>query len=308
MKIFLSHASEFKPVVRALCRYFPAHMDYWIDQDEIYAGTEFPAKIKNAILLESDFVVVFVDAAALKSAWVAREVALALQKEALLDRPFLVPVLFGEHVDGLDDIGLSQDRHFITVDRYGSAAELKAASGKLMGAMFAHASAIVESVRMQDRRTMLIGFSQAIEEFSNAATNWCSVLKEELRVLAFNQHAFDCVIDAVQRHNQVAEPFMVRLPVMRDRLLQSWAKHKGLCKSVQEFTSWIELQVVRGRLLELNRVHTMVHSLAIGGLPDEQTLSHLEMEKRSIVAAADSALREMDGRAKSIHDAFELEL
>lgn len=308
MKLFLSHASEFKPVVRAVCRYFPAHVNYWIDQDEIYAGTDFPVKIKNAILFESDFVVVFVDASALHSGWVAKEVALALKKEELLDRPFVVPVVFGGFLDNLDRIGLSKDRHIIFIEKYASVQDLKTASKKLMDAIFAHASVIIESVRMQDRRSMLVSFSQAIEEFSNAAINWCFVLKEDLRVLAFNQSAFDCVKEAVLRHNEVAEPFLIHLPIMRDRLLHSWMKHKGLCLAVQEFTGWIELQVIRGRLLDLNKVHNMIHAIAIGGLPDEQELSRLENEKKLIVTSAESALREMAGKAKFIINAFELEM
>lgn len=308
MKIFLSHASPFKPVVRAMAKHFPAHVDYWLDQDEIYAGTDFPIKIKNAILFESDFFVVFVDASALNSLWVAKEVALALQKEDLLERSFVIPLVFGESLDGLEKIGLSKDRHIILVDKYASGSDLKNAAKKLMDAIFAHASVIIESVRMQDRRSMLVNFSQAIEEFSNAAINWCFVLKEDLRVLAFNQVAFDCVRDAVLRHNEVAEPFIVNLPIMRDRLLQSWVKHKGLCIAVQEFTGWIELTVLRGKLLDLNKVHNMVHAIAIGGLPDEHKLARLENEKRAIVASAESALREMTGKAKSIISAFELEM
>jgi hypothetical protein len=311
MKIFLSHASPFKSVVRAMCKYFPAHVDYWLDQDEIYAGTEFPIKIKNAILFESDFFVVFVDAAALNSAWVAREVALALQKEELLERSFVIPLVFSgslKGLEGLEKIGLSKDRHIIVVDKHASGAELKSAARKLMDAIFAHASVLIESVRMQDRRSMLINFSQAIEEFSNVAINWCFVLKEELRVLAFNQAAFDCVRDAVARHNEVAEPFLVNLPIMRDRLLQSWAKHKGLCIAVQEFTGWIELTVLRDKLLALNKVHNMVNAMAMGGLPDGHELARLENEKGAIVASAESALRDMASKAKSIISAFELEM
>lgn len=308
MKIFLSHASPFKPVVRAMCKYFPAHVDYWLDQDEIYAGTDFPIKIKNAILFESDFFVVFVDASALNSLWVAKEVALALQKEELLERSFVIPLLFSGSLDGLEKIGLTQDRHHILVDEHASAAELKKVAKKLMDAIFAHASVIIESVRMQDRRSMLVDFSQAIEEFANAAGNWCFVLKEELRVLAFNQAAFDCVRDAVARHNEVAEPFIVHLPILRDRLLQSWVRHKGLCLAVQEFTGWIELTVLRDRLLALNKVHNMVNAMAMEGLPDEHELAELESEKMAIVAAAESALRDMTSRAQSIISAFELEM
>ena len=87
MKIFLSHGSEAKPLVRRLTAALPRHVEIWLDADELRLGQKFAQHIERGIRLESDFVVAFVDRHALDSTWVKREVGLALKRLARC-RPF----------------------------------------------------------------------------------------------------------------------------------------------------------------------------------------------------------------------------
>ena len=78
MKIFLSHASESKPLVRQLTEPLPAHVSIWLDRDAMAPGQRFDRRIRAAIERECDFVLVFVDEHALASDWVRQETAMAL--------------------------------------------------------------------------------------------------------------------------------------------------------------------------------------------------------------------------------------
>ena len=80
MKIFLSHASESKPLVRRLTEPLPPHVSIWLDRDVMAPGQRFGPRIESAIRRECDFVLVFIDEHALASDWVKREAALALEK------------------------------------------------------------------------------------------------------------------------------------------------------------------------------------------------------------------------------------
>src|SRR6478735_6634416 len=92
MRIFLSHASDDKALVQALQAGWPAHMRVWLDVDQLYAGHRLGEELRRAILDENDYVVVFVSPTSLQSEWVAQELAWALEVEADIGRPFVVPV------------------------------------------------------------------------------------------------------------------------------------------------------------------------------------------------------------------------
>jgi hypothetical protein len=86
VKIFLSHASESKPLVRRLTEPLPPHVSIWLDRDMMGPGQKFGSRIQAAIDRECDFVLVFIDEHALASEWVRRETALALERQVALQR------------------------------------------------------------------------------------------------------------------------------------------------------------------------------------------------------------------------------
>ena len=93
MKIFLSHSSERKPLVREVKSYFPEHIKSWIDEKDLLIGDETEKTIKDAINTNSDFVIIFIDSNSIKSRWVRKELKWALNHEIEIQREFILPVL-----------------------------------------------------------------------------------------------------------------------------------------------------------------------------------------------------------------------
>jgi DeoR/GlpR family transcriptional regulator of sugar metabolism len=93
MQIFLSHSSLYKPLLRELRTYLPKHIDAWIDEDRLRIGDDLSETLEQAVTVESDFVVLFIDQTANKSQWVRREVQWALAAERRLDRTILLPIV-----------------------------------------------------------------------------------------------------------------------------------------------------------------------------------------------------------------------
>jgi hypothetical protein len=93
MKIFFSHCSRDKPLLREIQRNLPSSVKAWIDETELRVGKSLKSSIRNAITQESNFVVIFIGPESIKSEWVMRELNWALEHEKIINRPFVLPVL-----------------------------------------------------------------------------------------------------------------------------------------------------------------------------------------------------------------------
>jgi hypothetical protein len=93
MKLFLSHASADKVVVRqvgaALAPYVP---DLWLDERELLPGDSLWGGIASAVTA-ADRVLVFVSGASSASRWVSRELNAFLAREDTADAPLVIPVI-----------------------------------------------------------------------------------------------------------------------------------------------------------------------------------------------------------------------
>lgn len=108
MRVFFSHSSRDKALLRELRGYFPPWLSTWIDEDELIFGADLAGALADAINERVDFVVLFLGREAFDSEWVQREIAWALAKEADLGRIFLLPVLLVADLrDRLAEVGLS---------------------------------------------------------------------------------------------------------------------------------------------------------------------------------------------------------
>ena len=110
MRIFLSHASESKALVVRLTEPLPPHVQIWLDRDALAAGQRFGPRIEAAIRRDCDFVLVFIDEHALASDWVKRETALALQRQADLQRTFVLPVLLRPLGARINELGIDPEQ------------------------------------------------------------------------------------------------------------------------------------------------------------------------------------------------------
>lgn len=92
MRIFLSHRSRDKPLVREFRELLPGFLTTWLDEDSLSWGESFPAELKSTIQAGVDFLIIFLDQDALRSKWVIQELEWALQREQELKRTFVLPI------------------------------------------------------------------------------------------------------------------------------------------------------------------------------------------------------------------------
>jgi DeoR/GlpR family transcriptional regulator of sugar metabolism len=93
MRLFLSHSSRQKPLVRELLHYLPDFMLPWLDEKQLLVGDAVTTSLKTAIQADSDLVILFVDRDAARSEWVSKELSWALEREKVLGRPFILPIV-----------------------------------------------------------------------------------------------------------------------------------------------------------------------------------------------------------------------
>ena len=75
MKIFLSHRSRDKTLVREFRSLLPRFLDTWLDEDSLSWGDSFPAELRSSIQSGVDFLIIFLDNDAFGSEWVKQEVS-----------------------------------------------------------------------------------------------------------------------------------------------------------------------------------------------------------------------------------------
>jgi hypothetical protein len=93
MKIFLSHPSRDKALVREVKELLPSFLNTWLDEDSLSWGESFPAELKSTIQSGIDFLLIFLNKDALNSKWVMQELEWALRRERKLRRTFVLPIL-----------------------------------------------------------------------------------------------------------------------------------------------------------------------------------------------------------------------
>lgn len=118
MRIFLSHSSRDKHLVRGILGRFPTWLNGWIDEERLLVGSELSTSLKDAIDSEVDYLILFLSDDAAGSAWVRQEVDWALEQEAKLERVFLLPVLVGDTRGRLAELRMA-GRVYLEMVRFG---------------------------------------------------------------------------------------------------------------------------------------------------------------------------------------------
>jgi hypothetical protein len=303
MKIFLSHASESKALVRRLTGALPAHVSIWLDRDAMAPGQRFAPRIEAAIRRDCDFVLVFIDDHALASDWVKRETALALQRQQALQRTYVLPVLLQDVGPRMKALGIDPEEMLYLEATDHSDAGIADAARTLAEELFKHCSMMIETLRSADRRRMLDELADELTEFKQVAFRWQASMGNSLAVLSVNQAAFDHVRDSVADYNAVCERFIPRLALHRDRITAAWRDRRSLCEDVREVLASIENDVYRGAMFRLNEIIEAIHHLdASGGAPAEE-MARLDARKDELNASARAALERMSaGVAELIGD------
>jgi hypothetical protein len=308
MKIFLSHASESKALVRRLTEPLPPHVSIWLDRDAMGPGQRFRPRIEAAINSECDFVLVFVDEHALASDWVRHETKLALERQAALQRTYVLPVLLQDVGPRMKELGIDPEE-MLYLDATDASVEGIAAGARTLGEeLFKHCSTMIESLRNADRRRLLDELAAELGEFKQVAFMWQASMGNSLMVLSTNQAAFDHVRDSVAAYNRVSDRFVPRLPLHRDRITAAWRDKRSLCDDVRDLIASIENDVYRGAMFRLNDAIEMIHRLDASGGAAADEIARLDAEKDHLTEAARAALERMSAQAAEVIGDLEREL
>lgn len=297
MKIFLSHDSEAKALVRRLTGALPRHVAIWLDADELRLGQKFAHHIERGIRLECDFVIAFVDRHALASPWLKREVELALKRGIDLRRGFVIPVLIDDVAERLGELGLASDQFIYLDARDLSDVGVLASARMLEAELFKLASGLVEQLRGADRRVLLDHFAAELAEFEQVAFRWLASMSNSLAVLSFEgppvAHARECLA----AYNVVSDRFIPRLPVHRDQLSAGWRESKSLCNHINRLMDFIEDSVYRGTMFRMNDVLKMAHAIGAASdtdhAADAASVATQDVQKDAIIATAGHSLTRM---------------
>lgn len=302
MRIFLSHASEDKPRVQAVQAGLPAHVKVWLDVDQLYAGHRLDAELRRAILDENDYVAVFVSPAALASAWVAQELAWALEVEADLGRPYVVP-LFLPGMPGAAPAGSAfaplWERIFLRLPD-----DDAAASAAVAAQLFALASAVVETAGGSSRQRFIARLRRDLTRLKDDAYLMLAAMGPPLEVLGTRAEAHAQFAAATQAYAGFAAGFVARKDALREQVHALFGGF--LAAETEKLMRFIEQKVYRGRLFELNPVVDAVNGFALLQA-DPARLAAAEGDKAARLAAAHQVLVPMTRRSLDLLAKLELE-
>ncbi len=175
MRIFLSHSSRQKPLIREIRRYFPEHVDTWIDEQNLFIGDDVTQTLKSEVCEKSDYLLLFLDRDAAESDWVKKEVNWALEAERHNNRTILLVILVDS--DALDKLGmpdLSQRRYLKCTDFSERSVEFVANS--IVADLFALACRELENINNPNTETQIDLLKNADEFLDVIAQKCISIL------------------------------------------------------------------------------------------------------------------------------------
>jgi hypothetical protein len=146
VRIFFSHESASKPLIRDVREALPQHIDSWIDEHELVLGEDLTESIRHAITVDSDFLVVFLNGRAVRSSWVQTELRWALEEEDRIGRPFVLPVLLEDDLGA--DVAWARERKHLKCHGYNES-DVRYLASELSSALFAWLSRDLDLLRKE---------------------------------------------------------------------------------------------------------------------------------------------------------------
>ena len=287
MKIFLSHASESKPLVRQLTEPLPAHVSIWLDRDAMAPSQRFDRRIRAAI--ERSATSCWCSSTSTRSPPTGsgrnRDGAAAPGRAAAHLRH---PVLLREVQGALASLGLDPQETLYLDATDLSDAGIAASARTLAEELFKHCSMLVETLRNADRRRLLDDWAGELTEFQQAAFRWQASMQHNLAVLSGNRGLRPRARHA-GRYNPRGGSLHPRLALHRDRITAAWHDRRSLCEDMRDLVAAVEVDVYRGALFRLNEVLGALQRLADGGAATPEEIARLDTEE-FLTQAARTAL------------------
>lgn len=136
MKLFLSHSSRDKALVREITSHLPSFITTWLDDDNLIIGQDLRHTISSAISEACDYVVLFISRDSVSSEWVSKELQIALSHENKIRRLFVLPILLDDVWESVKPDEFRERLYLKCFDQSGS--EVKRVAEELSNAIYQH--------------------------------------------------------------------------------------------------------------------------------------------------------------------------
>jgi DeoR/GlpR family transcriptional regulator of sugar metabolism len=146
MRIFFSHSSSQKPLVREIRKILPDHINTWIDEDKLLIGDAIEQSLENAIKKETDYILLFIDSFSVNSRWVEKEISWTLEQERKLDRVFLLPIVVDIHAWNNIKPEIIKERKYLKLEDY-TENSVRALSKRITSELFSLICRDIQSLR-----------------------------------------------------------------------------------------------------------------------------------------------------------------
>jgi hypothetical protein len=185
MKLFLSHSSKDKAIVREIKGNLHEFLDIWLDERQLIPGESLINTLEGAVS-ESDLVLIFISKASIESEWVNKEIDWAMNKELELNRPFLMPIV----LDGSNPPSSLASRHYFNLSSQ-SKNDVTALSNELNEKLFQYVvkygvKKTVSSALNEDNSNESDGINKAIDFTLKLVKSAESDIQEKFSLLIEN--------------------------------------------------------------------------------------------------------------------------
>ena len=183
MRVFFSHSSRDKPLIREILRELSPNIKPWIDERELLFGGNINRSIKSAITEKSDFVVIFICPEAVQSEWVQKELKWAMKHERIINRIFVVPVLLDEESWKHLPAKFQQKKNLPCTDFSENAIKdfTRRLENELLELRFESPSFTQEEEYLIERREVVKKIAKQIEDDQEHATNQTRLTRARLK-------------------------------------------------------------------------------------------------------------------------------
>ncbi len=298
MRVFLSHASADKSFVRAVQAALPPHVRTWLDVQELYAGHELRAELRQAVFDDTDYVVLFVSPRALDSEWVARELGWAIEREADLGRPFVVPVFLADTPAAAPAAGALAPMwsriHIRATD------DANAAAAEVARHLFALVSDWIEKTGDSSRKRFITRLRADLTEFKDRAYLMVAAMGASIEMMASHEEAHATFANCVTAYVSFSDDFIGRKDALRAQAHELFGGY--VAAQTDQTLAFIESKVYRGHLFDLNAIVDDVNAFERSLKSDALALAAAQDRKQALLAKAQQVLQQMTKRSLALID------
>lgn len=291
-ELFLSHASRDADLATTICRAFEAAgTACWVAPRDIPEGADWAAEIVSAIEASQALLLLLTERSN-ASRQVGREVACADSRGVPI-----VPVRLSEvRLSGRLEFYLGDEQWIDALAR-----PLEPILDDFVARVRARMAVVTRPAPVEEvstwtppRERVLADLSADLTRYRDLAYRMQAAMSESARVLAQRAEANQIFIEAIVEYNEFGRGFMKRLPAHEAAIGKYWGQR--MRAAFGDLHTFLEGQVYRGRMFELNDVRVRINDLGFGDPRAEEDYAEADRRNAPALAAARGSLAALSDR------------